>query len=347
MDKYLYLENIKHHTGYVSYWEGDMATRNINIYVGIIFIILIFYNPMAILSEKYNFEAFSSSLTIYGVYRIIDRYITLAADVDFQGGAVVAYIIASPGKLLQPAVEILGRFIDILFPFMILSGILYLVVAPLAKIGAIAGLIGIALREVRKRLFPSDARFAFAGRLSEALVKIAVISSLVVPGSYSAGYLIGTRITSSTWDSAYAKFAGFEAETGLQEADSASGETSVPVTTAGDHPAATSEDKSILGGLSDWVQEKAGAAVDGSSDIIKSAGGEAVGVLRKVSSISGIIWDVVDSSTSLLVAYIIRTTILPVSIGWTLLWLLRQMYPRATTQIVDSAPKPDPLLRNE
>lgn len=312
-----------------------MPKKSTNVALAIIFIILVVYNPFASFAQKFNQESFMGSIAVYGVYRTIDRIVTLASDVDIQGGVLVASITASPGILLQPAVKALERFINILFPFMILSGMLSLIIVPLAKIGALIGFLGIILRVVKEHFFPKNKTYAVADRLSNALVKISVILALIVPISYSSGYIIGNWMTSTAWDEAYTRFSMFSAETGLDESSFDSYQGMGKAEIEDNEITIRQNNDSVLGGLSDWVQEKAGSIADKSSEIFESASGEALVMLNKATEISGTIWGIVESSTNLLIAYIVRTVLLPVLIGWALIWLMRQIFPRVTEHAVD------------
>lgn len=324
-----------------------MPKKLTNLALAIIFIILAIYNPFASLAQRFNQESLMGSITVYGVYRTIDRIVTFVSDIDIQGGVIVASLTASPGKLLQPALEALERFINILFPFIILTGILSLIIVPLAKISALIGFLGISLRVAKEHFFPGNKTYAVVDRLSNALVKISVILALIVPISYSSGYMIGNWMTYTAWDEAYTKFSGFSAETGLDESAFTTYQGIGEAEVEDSDPTITQDNDSVLGGLSGWVQEKAGAVADKSSEIFESASGEALSMLNKATEIAGTIWGIVEASTNLLIAYIVRTVLLPVLIGWALIWLMRQIFPRVAEHTVDLDVKPSLLPKSD
>lgn len=290
-------------------------------------IALVFVNPLAELSTRYNQEAAVTAGSMYAGYRVINRATSMVSDAEMQAGVGVASITFSPGRVLQSLIDSLQRFADILFALMIVSGVLSVVLAPLATIAAAIGALGFALAIVFVGLKPVANGFRQSVmRLSRALAGIGVLGAVIVPAAYSGGYVLGDAITAEAWNRSVAAFATFSAE--IESAE----ETLIDIVVDDDTGTDTEEQDqggNFLTDLADAISSGAGAAVDAAAGAIGGAaraGDQAARLFGSIPDMLARSGEIVSASLQFLTAYLIKLLVLPLVIGGILIWTLRQTF---------------------
>ena len=310
---------------------------------------LFFANPFASRAAKYNSEIFVSATAVYTSYRVINRVLSVAADTSVQVGFIGTSAGFKPGQVLRSLLDTLDRFADLLFPLMILAGVLSITISPVAAFAAALAALGFALR------ISADlaARYSMVvathiKRLGNACAGIGILFALVIPLTYSAGYLIGNHITAHSWEEAVTTFEAFETKVhvvdeALQEptlsavslpdgsAEQTPGDPEMPAQT---EPADESADEE----LSRWrilslmdqslgaVGEAWGSVSDGVASVAIGARNVGNNSVQAFSSVP----DYIEKSTELvsaafqyLIALIVKTLIIPMLIVGVGLWLWR------------------------
>lgn len=186
-------------------------------------VILFFTNPFASRAAKYNSETFVSATAIYTSYRVMNRVLSVAADTSIQVGIIGTSAGFKPGQILRSLLDTLDRFADLLFPLMVLAGVLSIAISPVAALAAALAALGFTLRISADLTAQYSAAVAsHIKRLGNACAGIGMLFALIIPLTYSIGYLIGNQITADRWENAVTTFEAFEtmvhvADEALQE----------------------------------------------------------------------------------------------------------------------------------
>jgi len=333
----------------------------------LIAVVLFFTNPFATRAAKYNAEAFVSAATVYTSYRVINRVLSVAADTSVQVGIVGASASFKPGQILRSLLDTLDRFADILFPLMILSGVLSVAISPVASLAAALAALGFLLRMVADPTGRySAALAAHINRLGTACAGVGTVFALLIPLTYSAGYLIGNQITADRWERAVRAFAAFEAD--VHVADTALQDPSLVslsgVEGSGEHTA-SDEDRTPPTGnpgeaesegengwrLFNWagqswtaVEETWSSLGDGVSNVVlgaRSVASNSVQIVRSVPDYLDKSSELVSAAFQYLIALIVKTLVIPTLLVGVGLWLWRVFWIPANTQT-----RPTPEIRD-
>ena len=320
------------------------STRRLNAVLLALALMLVVFNPFASVAERFNRETFASATAIYTSYRVINRVLAVAADTSVQVGVVGASAGFKPGQILRSLLDTLDRFADLLFPLMVLAGVMSIAVVPVAMIGALLALAGVALRILAD--LPRLGGLAFVpvlARLGNAAAGLGFLVALIIPASYTLGYLLGERLTARSWHAAVATFEAFA--TSVESTDDALRLATTealppPEDTAAQGPAAPAEPVPEAGGVQgwvDWAGQRLSGGISGVGDAWDTFSG-GIGTLasgaRNLGSSSvqavGSIPDYLEKSTNLvaaafqyLVALIVKTLVIPMVLVGIGLWLWR------------------------
>lgn len=298
-------------------------------------ILLVFVNPLATVAAGYNQESSLVAAGVYTSYRVISRLVSMVAETQIEASAVVASVTFMPGKTLQSLLDTLQRFGDMMFPLMIVSGVLGVIIVPAAKLGAGLAAFGlvihVALGHVERI---SGAVRVQLQRLAHGLVSIGILIALIVPGAYTVGYLFGESITGPSWDRAVAAFESFSSEVAEAEGqmiDLATIEEEVAdeVLVASEKPA---EEEGIfstvLGGITSGASSVASATTGAFSNVVGGAGnlgGQAWDLIAKIPEFTSRVGDIVSASFEFLIAYLIKTIVMPMLIAGLAILFWRRM----------------------
>jgi hypothetical protein len=291
------------------------------------------YNPAAQVATRYTQQTTEVAGTMYVSYRVINRVVEMIADTDVQAGLGVASVSMSPGKVLQSLLDTLQRFADVLFGLMIVSGLLSVVMLPVAKLGAALAAAGFAGKLANGfATSPAGARpgAVTLERVSRAAVRLGVFFALIVPLGYAGGARLGDFITSDSWNRSTEAFSSFTSELETTEAAAVTAPPDASAPAAAAEAAPKSEDDSFLGGLMGAISSSAqstGELIDGAIGGAVSAGNQGYKMLLSIPEIQSKVGDLVAASFDFLIAYLVKVLVLPLVIGGTLLWVLRQGYP--------------------
>ena len=320
---------------------------------------LSFTNPFASRAAKYNSEVYVSATAVYTSYRVINRVLSVAADTSVQVGIIGTSAGFKPGQILRSLLDTLDRFADLLFPLMILAGVLSIAISPVAALAAALAALGFALRisaDLTARY--STIVATHIKRLGNACAGIGILFALVIPLTYTAGYLIGNQITARSWEDAVTTFEAFEtkvhvADEALQEptlnalsqpegsAEQATGDPEIPAQS--DAPDESADEE-----LSRWrvlslmdqslgaVGEAWGSVSDGVASVAIGARNVGNNSVQAFSSVP----DYIEKSTELvsaafqyLIALIVKTLVIPILTVGVGLWLWRIFWKPAHTLI--------------
>jgi hypothetical protein len=337
---------------------------SINAILLLLAVALFFTNPFASRAAKYNSETFVSATAIYSSYRVVNRVLSVAADTSIQVGIIGTSAGFKPGQVLRSLLDTLDRFADLLFPLMVLAGVLSVAISPVAALAAVLAASGFALRITADLTVRHSTVVAtHIKRLGNACAGIGILFALVIPLTYSAGYLIGNQITERSWQSAVATFEAFE--TKVHVADEALQDPTLGTLPAseravernpGDEETAaqteapdTSESEEQNGWrLFNWAdqswtafEEAWGSVSDGVARVVLGARDVGNNSVQAFSSVP----DYLDKSSELIsaafqyiIALIVKTLVIPMLIVGVGLWLWRVFW-TPTNTLTHSAPK--------
>jgi hypothetical protein len=308
---------------------------------------LCFTNPFASRAAKFNSEIFVSATAVYTSYRVINRVLSVAADTSVQVSIIGTSAGFRPGQILRSLLDTLDRFADLLFPLMILAGVLSIAIGPVASLAAALAALGFTLRisaDLTARY--STIVATHIKRLGNACAGIGILFSLVIPLTYSGGYLIGNHITAHSWEDAVTTFEAFE--TKVHIADEAFQE---PTLDALSLPAGSTEqtpedvgipaqneapDGSVDEEISRWrvqnlmnqswgaVGDAWGSVSDGVANVAigaRNVGNNSVQAFRSVPDYLEKSSELVRAAFQYLIALIVKTLVIPMLIVGLGLWL--------------------------
>jgi hypothetical protein len=297
-------------------------------------ILLIFVNPLATVAASYNQESSLVAAGVYTSYRVISRLVSMVAETQIEASAVVASVTFMPGKTLQSLLDTLQRFGDMMFPLMIVSGVLGVIIVPVAKLGAGSAALGLIIHLALGHVERISGAFrAQLQRLANGLVSIGILIALIIPGAYAVGYLFGESITGPSWSRAVAAFESFSSEVAEAEGqmiDLASIEEEVveEVPADGEELAGEGIFSTVLDGITSGASSVASATTGAFSNVVGGAGnlgGQAWDLIAKIPEFTSRVGEIVSASFEFLIAYLIKTIVLPMLIAGLAILLWRRI----------------------
>lgn len=330
-------------------------------------VVLCFTNPFASRAAKYNSEVFVSATTVYTSYRVINRVLSVAADTSVQVGIIGTSAGFKPGQILRSLLDTLDRFADLLFPLMILAGVLSIAISPVAALAAALAALGFMLRISADLTAQYSTIVAtHIKRLGNACAGIGILFSLVIPLTYSIGYLIGNQITADRWENAVTTFEAFEtkvhvADEALQEPTSGTlplpdaSDARIPddpertaQTQEPDVPADKEPNRWRVLDLMDQslgaVGEAWGSVSDGVASVAieaRNVGNNSVQAFSSVPDYLEKSSDLVRSAFDYLMALIVKTLVIPMLVVGIGIWFWRGLWTPANTLIRPASDIPD------
>ncbi len=285
---------------------------------------MFFINPLADVAARFSREVTIGSGALYGTLRVVNSLMSVAKDADVTGGVGVASVTASPGQLLQPVTNTIDRMADLLFYLAIASGILSLVLVPVAKAASAVLALGagvIAILLLTTRAVPPALE-----RMSRSAAALGIIGAVLLPASYSLAFYAGNAITEEAWGSATQVFHRMDAQY-----DPAAVEQQVEALKSNEPPAVAPP---ADGALEPGLLDRLGSAVDASRSALTGTLGAASGLAQSVTSgvtenariitdgvaISA---DLFSASIAIAVAYLVKLLVLPLMILAALVYLMR------------------------
>lgn len=293
----------------------------------IIGIIGIVTNPLAEIASAYNTEIAASGALIYGSLRFASSAMSVAKDADIGGSVAIASVTVSPGQVLEPVTATINRMADLLFGLVLASGVVTVTLPAVARIGA--GLLAISGVLLALAHFAGSQLRAngYLQRLAAATARFGVLAALVVPGAYSAAFLLGDFLTADAWRSATAVFERLSEDFGAPTEPI----LIVPPATETAPQPVSEADPGLLGGLVNGVGDAFGQTKDAIVGAAQATAGFAAGLPDQVSRNAKIVGDGIaisgqlfSSSIQLGAAYLVRLLVLPLFLLLTGLWLMRQ-----------------------
>ncbi|QLF68280.1 hypothetical protein FE840_001200 [Peteryoungia desertarenae] len=279
--------------------------------VAIIAVVIFFVNPLADVAARFSHDVMIGSGALYGTLRIANSVMSIARDADVSGGVGVASVTASPGQLLQPVINTIERMVDLLFYLAIISGILSVVLVPLAKVAA-AGLAVFAL--LCAALTVSMQRVPkLIDRLARSFLVLGLLGAILLPASYTVAFYAGGVITEEAWTNATEVFERMQGNSALAQVEQQVGAPKENLPSV-DQQAG---DGQLFGRL--------GSAFSGT---LQSASDMAATVAANVAVINvgvAISNDLFNASIGIAVAYLVKLLVLPVLILAAFLYMLRSV----------------------
>ncbi|MGL3604994.1 hypothetical protein ACSV9I_00620 [Rhizobium sp. G187] len=265
---------------------------------------LFFINPLADIAARFSHDVMIGSGALYGTLRIANSVMSVARDADVTGGVGVASVTASPGQLLQPVINTIERMVDLLFYLAIVSGILSLVLVPVAKVAA-AGLAGFALICAGLTLISRRVPLVIE-RLARSFAVLGLLGAVLLPASYTIAFYAGDAITDEAWINATSVFEKVQGDQGLVEAQSQ--------VEAIKQERSPDEDQAF-GRLGQAFSGTLQAASDMAASVAANA--------RVINDGIAISADLFNASIGIAIAYLVKLLVLPVMLLAAFLYLLR------------------------
>ncbi|MBO3761174.1 hypothetical protein [Ciceribacter sp. L1K22] len=270
---------------------------------------IFFINPLADVAARFSREVMIGSGALYGTLRIANSLMSVARDADITGGVGVASVTASPGQLLQPVINTIERMVDLLFYLAIVSGILSLVLVPVAKVAAaglaVFALICAVLTYSVRRVPP------LLDRLARSFAILGLLGAVLLPASYTIAFYAGDAITDDAWTSATQVFHRMNMDGEVAAIEQQVDEL------AKDPPA--DADPLAERGVFDRLGSAFSGTLQAASDMSESVATNAQVINDGVALAS----DLFNASIGIAVAYLVKLLILPILILSAFLYLLR------------------------
>nr|CAD6601855.1 hypothetical protein RKHAN_00979 [Rhizobium sp. Khangiran2] len=286
---------------------------------------MFFINPLAETAAGFSREVTLGSGALYGTLRVANSLMSVAKDADVTGGVGVASVTASPGQLLQPVTNTIDRMADLLFYLAIASGILSLVLAPVAKVAS--AVLALGAGAIAILLFKARSVPPALDRFSRSAAAIGLLGAVLLPASYSLAFHAGNAITEEAWSEASAIFQRMDAQyeatavesqvEALREGLPADGTAPPPV-----------EDEGLLGRLGSAVDASRSAlsgTLDAASGLAQSVTGGVTANARIITEGLALSADLFTASIGIAVAYLVKLLVLPMLILGALIYLMRAL----------------------
>jgi hypothetical protein len=271
---------------------------------------LFLINPLADIAARFSRDVMVGSGALYGTLRVANSVMSVARDADITGGVGVASVTASPGQLLQPVINTIERMVDLLFGLAIVSGILSLVLVPVAKVASVAlaacALFCAGMTLTARRVPP------MLERLARSVLVLGILGAVLLPASYTIAFYAGDAITDRAWTNATDVFDRMRGQHALAGVDAdAVAEVGTLSPTDRIPPA------------NDGMLDRLGSAFSGTlqaaSDMAATAAANAE-IIRDGVAIST---DLFTASIGIATAYLVKLLVLPILILAAMLYLLR------------------------
>ncbi|THV24741.1 hypothetical protein [Peteryoungia ipomoeae] len=280
--------------------KGTLIWLAVAAFAAALFII----NPLADIAARFSHDVMIGSGALYGTLRIANSVMSVARDADVTGGVGVASVTASPGQLLQPVINTIERMVDMLFYLAIVSGILSLVLVPVAKVAA-AGLAAFALvcavLTMTARRVPR-----LIERLARSFAILGLLGAVLLPASYTIAFYAGDAITDEAWMHATSVFDKVQGEPSLaaveQQVDAMKQDRA-------------SEEDAAFGRL--------GQAFSGTLQAASDMAGAVAANARVINDGIAMSSELFNASIGIAIAYLVKLLVLPVMILAAFLYLLR------------------------
>lgn len=280
--------------------KGTIIWLAVAVFAGALFVI----NPLADIAARFSHDVMIGSGALYGTLRIANSVMSVARDADLTGGVGVASVTASPGQLLQPVINTIERMVDMLFYLAIVSGILSLVLVPVAKVAA-AGLAGFALVCATMTMMARRVPL-LVERLARSFAILGLLGAVLLPASYTIAFYAGDAITDEAWTQASAVFDKVQGDDGL-----AAVQTQVEAMKQD----RVSGEEAAFGRLGQAFSSTLQAASDMAASVAANA--------RVIQDGIAISSDLFNASIGIAIAYLVKLLVLPVMILAAFLYLLR------------------------
>jgi hypothetical protein len=271
---------------------------------------LFLVNPLADIAARFSRDVTLGSGALYTTLRVANSVMSVARDADITGGVGVASVTASPGQLLQPVINTIERLVDLLFGLAIVSGILSLVLVPVAKVASIGlaacALFCAGLTLTARRVPP------MLERLTRSVIVLGVLGAVLLPASYTIAFYAGDTITDRAWTNAtdvLDRMRGQHALAGLEEETTGAAGTLSP----------TDRTPQAEDGMFDRLGTAFTGTLQTASDMAATAAANAQ-IIRDGVAIST---DLFTASIGIATAYLVKLLVLPILILAAMVYLLR------------------------
>lgn len=286
---------------------------------------MFFINPLAETAAGFSREVTLGSGALYGTLRVANSLMSVAKDADVTGGVGVASVTASPGQLLQPVTNTIDRMADLLFYLAIASGVLSLVLVPVAKVASAVLAVGAGLIAIL--LFTARPVPSVLDRLSRSAAAIGLLGAVLLPASYSLAFHAGNAITEEAWSEASAIFQRMDAqyEATAVESQVEALREGLPADGAAPPPV---EDEGLLGRLGSAVDASRSAlsgTLDAASGLAQSVTGGVTANARIINEGLALSADLFTASIGIAAAYLVKLLVLPLLILGALIYLMRAL----------------------
>jgi hypothetical protein len=271
---------------------------------------LFLVNPLADIAAQFSRDVMVGSGALYGTLRVANSVMSVARDADISGGVGVASVTASPGQLLQPVINTIERLVDLLFGLAIVSGILSLVLVPVAKVASVGlgacALFCAGLTLTARRVPP------LLDRLTRSVMVLGILGAVLLPASYTIAFYAGDAITDRAWTNATEVFDRMK---GQQDVSGADGAVAGAAETLSPTDRVTPADD----GMFDRMGSAFSGTLQAASDMAETAAANAQ-VIQDGVAISA---DLFSASIGIATAYLVKLLVLPLLILAAFLYLLR------------------------
>lgn len=286
--------------------KGLIVWLLVVVFAGALFLV----NPLADIAARFSRDVTLGSGALYTTLRVANSLMSVARDADISGGVGVASVTASPGQLLQPVINTIERLVDLLFGLAIVSGILSLVLVPVAKVASVAlgtcALFCAGLTLTARRVPP------IMDRLAKAVLVLGVLGAVLLPASYTIAFYAGDAITDRAWTNATEVFDRMRGQQTL-----AGGDVDAVLPTETLSP--TDRNPPAEDGMFDRLGSAFTGTLQAASDMAATAAANAQ-VIQDGVAISA---DLFTASIGIATAYLVKLLVLPVLILAAFLYLLR------------------------
>lgn len=276
--------------------------------VAVFAVALFLVNPLADVAARFSRDVMIGSGALYGTLRVANSVMSVARDADITGGVGVASVTASPGQLLQPVINTIERLVDLLFGLAIVSGILSLVLVPVAKVAS----VGLAVCSLFCAALTLSARQVppMMDRLARAIIALGVLGALLLPASYTIAFYAGDAITDRAWSQATEVFDRMQGQHASVDGDVAA--------TAG---VLSPTDRIVP--AEDGMFDRLGSAFTGTLQAASDMAATAAANAQVIQDGVAISADLFTASIGIATAYLVKLLVLPALILAAFLYVLR------------------------